>query len=72
MEIFSSLSLTVQPKKTFKVDCYLPCKSTKVTSLQFSMLVTRTNITEDKIILRYEESGVRPTFFFNSVTSINP
>jgi hypothetical protein len=27
------------------------------------MFATRTNIKEDKIILRYEESGVRPALF---------
>jgi hypothetical protein len=39
--------------KNLQIDCYLPCKSTKVkTFYSFLMLARRTNITENKIVLR--------------------
>jgi hypothetical protein len=39
----------------------------------FLMLAARTNITEDKIVLRYEKSGVKIDMlsFFNSAVSLN-
>ncbi len=39
----------------------------------FLMLAARKNITEDKIVLRYEKSGVKKDLlsFFNSAVSLN-
>ncbi len=42
-----SLFLIVLSCKTFKVDCYLLCKSTKFKHYSLFMLGKRTNITED-------------------------
>jgi hypothetical protein len=44
--------------KNFKVVCYLPGQRTKLKHYRYSflMLVRRTNIAEDKIVLRYEKS----------------
>ncbi len=56
----------------FKVDCYLHCKSTKVKHL-FNAGCEDKHITEDKIVLRYEKSGVKivTLSFFNSAVSLN-
>jgi hypothetical protein len=51
------ISNSANLKKPFKVDCYLPCKSTKVKALQLLMLSRRKHITENRTVLRYEKSG---------------
>jgi hypothetical protein len=65
--------LTVYSKKSSKLTVIFHYKTKTLKHNSFLILATRTNTTEDKIVLRYENSGDKLDLlsFFNSVVSLN-
>jgi hypothetical protein len=75
MKILKSryLFLTVHSEKSLKLTIICIVKLQKLKYYSFLMLATRTNTAENKIVLRYENSGDKLDLlsFFNSPVSLN-